>query len=207
MRRGIMRPRSTILYGNDSTVNTNTLSNTVPITRPSGLANGSLVVVQHATTAVNTMAAPDGTWGGGHAGGYAVWWKWITNLAGEPASWTFSGGGLVTNHISAHRFEGTNPTTPVIDPQRVTAAGIPNSPASTATQDGQLVISGFQSVNTSSATSAPPAGMTKIFENNSNATRALASLLIPRGAYDPAAWGMASNNHGSFTLILNPVIT
>lgn len=89
----------------------------LPVPKPSGLADGDLVVVAIGGSEGDTCTAPDGSWtehlDTGSDETLAVYSKHITNAAGEPATWTFT-SGHTKNVGAALRISGADSTTPVV---------------------------------------------------------------------------------------------
>lgn len=218
MRRALLtrRPLLEIICSSaDAVFQTNTTNTTQNVAKPANLVVGSFLLAWSAITSANTLNTPTGgaTWIGGSTSGsgWGVWWKAIPDsatLAAEPSTYTFTGATLVSRHTVIVPFLNVDMTTPVAGSgtavARTTGSGAPNSPAVTPDFAGQLLLSLFTSVNSSAATTAPPTGMTKLYEGNNTQTRALAAMKAVAGSNDPDAWGMASSNHGSASLILNP---
>ncbi|MGK2898599.1 MAG: hypothetical protein ACSLE9_07910 [Burkholderiaceae bacterium] len=96
-------------------------STTVVITKPSGVADGDVLVACVSIRAANTSAwsAPDGTWtslgeiSDGDEVTSEVFWKPITNAAGEAASYTFTYGAGGKTSGGIIRVSGADTAAPV----------------------------------------------------------------------------------------------
>lgn len=212
----------------DASVASSGTNTTQNVNRPTNMVNGVFLLAWSAINAAQTLATPTGGTGTGlqawqgaantasgpgsaSASGWGVWWKYVYDISLEPTQYTFTGGTLVSRHTTILPFYGLDPQTPVAQSgaavSRTTASGVAaNSPAVTADYAGQTLVSLFCNVNSAAATTSPPSGMTKIYENNGTQTRALAWALAAAvaGSNDPGAWTMTASNHGSASLVLNP---
>jgi hypothetical protein len=160
-----------IVAESSSTALSDASADNIAFDKPTGLANGDVLVAVVRAAAAPTISPPDGSWGEFAQNPVTnrtigMFYKVISNAAGEPATYTFTfsgsvgfrGGGLI-------RFSGVNTTTP-----SDCTASVRSGTATTHTYgsittvtDGAMLI-GCVTSNSTSLDPTPPAEMAELWQ-------------------------------------------
>lgn len=201
-------PRAEILREGTPSLGSVNLGTTIPISKPSGLKDNSLLLcvlaasanVAHAVSTSGFLA----TLGCGTLGGFSVYWRWAPVAASEAASYSFT-GGLANHRGFIIPYTGCDPSNPLEEVVRGAAgSGAPTSPDITPDQTGLTLLSLMQMIS-GGVSQTYPAGMRQDFlDTTAGAVRGAASQVLgPATAAGTRAWGVSGNN-GAASAILRP---
>lgn len=147
-----------------------TASNTDPtVTKPSGTADGDfLVAFAWSTPEGPAVGAPSGWALAGETTGPAGYGRvWTRTAAGEPASWTFTGGSSSASHVHVVRVAGSSGALEVAPTWTSTGTGetTHTAPSVSPTGTSSLLLTSFFGIfDSTSATWTAPSGMTELVD-------------------------------------------
>lgn len=159
---------------------------TVAVTKPTGLADGDVLIAHIAVAATGAHTAPAG-WvqiGALVTAAFitaSVWYKVVTNAAGEGASYTFTTStGSKTGKVAAYRGVSVNNPINVFGSSLAGTSGPAVAPSVTTTRANCWVVATW--IHNGNGALSDPAGMTVRAEDESGAgttSSQLADIAVP----------------------------